>query len=172
VAGKCSNCWSRVAVRMPNAGNPQRANCPQGHVLHIRELHSAGLSPGSSPPISPWDAVSLLPPRVEPHCLLGPVQPANSERSDRRVGISQPNASAWGYEHPYQGPPEEGQPRIGSKCFEETFVKKNSPTEKVCEHGDVSLRPQLESSEDHLPRRDAEVPQRRVIGDPTPLESL
>jgi hypothetical protein len=45
----------------------------------------------------------------------GENQPAEPERNDPHVGVSNPNASSWGFEHPYSGPPEEGQPRQGRK---------------------------------------------------------
>jgi hypothetical protein len=39
--------------------------------------------------------------------------PAEPERRDLRVGTANPHRSLWGIDHPYLGPPEEGQPRVG-----------------------------------------------------------
>ena len=41
-------------------------------------------------------------------------KPADPERHEERVGQSQPCASTWEWERPYNGPPEDGQPRKGS----------------------------------------------------------
>jgi hypothetical protein len=41
-------------------------------------------------------------------------RPAEPERHDPHVGLSQPCASTWGWERAYNGPPEDGQPRAGS----------------------------------------------------------
>lgn len=37
--------------------------------------------------------------------------PAEHERHDPHVGMSNPNQSIWDWELPYLGPPEDGQPR-------------------------------------------------------------
>lgn len=44
--------------------------------------------------------------------LLDMTHPAEPERRDPRVGISNPHQSLWVIDHPYLGPPEEGQPRV------------------------------------------------------------
>ncbi len=41
-------------------------------------------------------------------------RPAEPERHDPKVGQSQPCASTWDWERAYTGPPEDGQPRMGS----------------------------------------------------------
>jgi hypothetical protein len=41
-------------------------------------------------------------------------RPAEPERHDPKVGESQPCASTWDWENAYTGPPEDGQPRMGS----------------------------------------------------------
>ena len=41
--------------------------------------------------------------------------PAEPERTDPKVGESQPSASLWIRDEAYNGPPEDGQPRAGSK---------------------------------------------------------
>jgi hypothetical protein len=41
-------------------------------------------------------------------------RPAEPERHDSKVGQSQPCASTWDSERAYTGPPEDGQPRMGS----------------------------------------------------------
>jgi hypothetical protein len=45
-------------------------------------------------------------------------RPAELERSDPQVGQSQPCASTWEWERPYNGPPEDGQPRAGSASIQ------------------------------------------------------
>jgi hypothetical protein len=41
--------------------------------------------------------------------------PAEPERNDPKVSESQPCASLWVLDDEYNGPPEDGQPRAGSK---------------------------------------------------------
>lgn len=40
-------------------------------------------------------------------------RPAEPERKDQQVGISNPAKSLWDEDKPYTGPPESGQPRQG-----------------------------------------------------------
>ena len=42
-------------------------------------------------------------------------QPADPERRDPNVGAAQPDASTWDWERAYNGPPEDAQPRAGSR---------------------------------------------------------
>jgi hypothetical protein len=39
--------------------------------------------------------------------------PAEPERHMLLVGTANPHQSLWVIDHPYLGPPEEGQPRVG-----------------------------------------------------------
>lgn len=41
-------------------------------------------------------------------------KPAEPERKDPKVGMSNPAESLWDVDSPYVGPPEEGQPRKGN----------------------------------------------------------
>jgi hypothetical protein len=52
------------------------------------------------------------PPRQMTHTS----KPADPERHEASVAQSQPEGSTWAWEHPYVGPPEDGQPRAGSAC--------------------------------------------------------
>lgn len=43
------------------------------------------------------------------------MRPAERERNDPHIGLSNPDASTWDFDEPYLGPPEDGQPRRGSR---------------------------------------------------------
>jgi hypothetical protein len=47
-------------------------------------------------------------------CMRYSSRPAEPERYDDKVAESQPEGSTWSWEDPYVGPPEDGQPRMGS----------------------------------------------------------
>lgn len=115
VDGLCSNCCTRVAVRMSETGAPERAYCPEGHLLRIRALHSARAQPSPLPLAIPLVGGSPTMSAAGMRAFDGPPRPANSERHDPNVGQSQPDASNWDCDCPYIGPPEEGQPRLGSR---------------------------------------------------------
>jgi hypothetical protein len=113
VTGKCSNCLSRVAIPAPtSSGGGTRAVCPEGHVLRVDRLQSDT----SAPQPLPVRSDTRPDPRGEAPGLAAftAVQPADPDRDDPRAAEPQPNASTWG-ESPYNGPPEEGQPRAGSR---------------------------------------------------------
>jgi hypothetical protein len=50
-------------------------------------------------------------------------RPADPERHELIVGVSQPCASTWDWEKAYTGPPEDGQPRTGSAGRDRPQVK-------------------------------------------------
>ncbi len=117
VDGVCSNCWTRVAVRMLETGAPDRADCPEGHVLHVVALHSARAQPSPLLLAIPFDEGSRSMSSGGMPTSHRPPHPATPERRDPHVGQSQPDASNWDLERPYIGPPEEGQPRMGSRVL-------------------------------------------------------
>jgi hypothetical protein len=49
---------------------------------------------------------------------LSMTRPAEPERHDPHVGMSNANQSSWDWESPYLGPPEAGQPRAGSASLD------------------------------------------------------
>lgn len=115
VDGLCSNCWTRVAVRMPHDGAPERAYCPEGHVLRVVGLHSARAQPSPLPLAIPFDEGYRPVKAAGRPAFHAPPHAADPERRDPHVGQSQPDASNWDSQRPYIGPPEDGQPRMGSR---------------------------------------------------------